>query len=64
MDAESADLQEDLRLRVSHVARSWGRRHGPLPMAGEIGRPEVRLDIGVVGSDDINECRSTKHKLQ
>lgn len=49
-------------MRVSHVARSWSCR-APPPLSGEIGRPEACLDVGIVGSDDINERRSTKHEL-
>jgi hypothetical protein len=61
--AKPSDLQKDLRLRHSHVARSWNCR-APPTLTAEVSRPEFCLDIGVVGSDDVNERRSTQHKLQ
>ena len=33
-------------------------------MAGKIACPEICLNIGVMGSDDKDERRSPKHKLQ
>jgi hypothetical protein len=57
------NLQKELGLRESHVARSRCRR-APALLAGEVARPDVRLYVGVMGSDDINERRSAKNKLQ
>lgn len=58
-----ANLQKDLRLRVSHVACSW-RSRTPSSLAGEIARPKFCLNIGVVGGDEIHERRSTEHELR
>ena len=57
------NLQKELRLRESHLTRSWSCRT-PSPLAHEITCPEIRLDVGALGSDDIHERRSTKHKLR
>ena len=57
------NLEQELGLRESHVARSR-RRRAPAPLASEVTRPEARLDVGVVSSDDINERRSAKNELQ
>jgi len=57
------NLQKELGLRESHVARSRCRR-APALLAGEVARPDVRLHVGVMGSDDINERRSAKNELQ
>jgi hypothetical protein len=59
----STDLEKDLRLRESHLARSWGCRAAPPALACEKACPELCLDIGVMGSDDKDERRSPKHKL-
>jgi hypothetical protein len=63
MDTELANLEKYLHLGESQFTRSWSHVVPPL-LAAEIACPELCLDIGVVSSDDKNERRSAKHKLQ
>jgi len=55
----ATDLEKDLRLRESHITRSWSRAAVPL----EIACPELCLDIGIMGCDDKDERRRPKRKL-
>ena len=59
----ATDLEKDLRLRESHITRSWGRA-APPALAAEIACPELCLDIGIMGCDDKDERRRPKRKLR